>query len=386
LDSLGNIEWQKTYGGTEDSIGRTLQQTSDGGFIVAGETKSFGSGGYDFWVLKFNAKGKVQWQKVYGGPDDDRARSVQQTSDGGFVVTGYTYSFGAGKSDILVLKLDSLGNIEWQKTYGGEGDDRAPRIGQTADDGFIVLGFTDSFGAGKTDFWVLKLDSSGNIQWQKTYGTDAAEIGYSIVPASDGGFALTGWTGSWPRSDIVVMKLTESGDVQWKGAYGGGGMDHSFFIEQTRDGSFAVAGATNVFVSADRIPGKFQSDWWIFELAGARNIKWQKNYGGSSPEEAWCVRQTADGGFIAVGDTMSFGAGENDFWVMKLDANGGIGEECSIVEDSFISWNNFVPKISDTAVEGADADVTVKSVRVKGKKSSAIIKEQCFSPSDGKEK
>jgi hypothetical protein len=157
------VTWAKSYGGAKVDWAFSIQQTSDGGYIVAGETYSFGTGGWDFWVLKLNSSGSVVWQKTCGGADSEEAYSIHQTNDGGYIVAGETYSFGAGDysdSDFWVLKLNSDGTVSWQKRYGGEYWDEAHSIQQTSDSGYIVAGDTRSFGAGAADFWVLKLRDS----------------------------------------------------------------------------------------------------------------------------------------------------------------------------------------------------------------------------------
>jgi len=169
--------WAKAYGGNSwDSAFsvHSVRQTSDGGFIVAGYTDSFGAGSSDFWVLKLDADGNVSWQKTYGGSSYDHAESIQQTADGGYIVAGRTNSFGAGNYDLLVLKLDASGNVLWQKTYGGEQMDGAFSVQQTSDGGYIIGGMTESFNVESGDAWVLKLDGNGNVQWQKTYGGNRA--------------------------------------------------------------------------------------------------------------------------------------------------------------------------------------------------------------------
>jgi len=178
LDSNGSVEWQKTYGGTSYDEANSIAETSDNGFIVAGGTMSFGAGGYDYWVLKLDSNGSVEWQKTYGGSSDDYAFSIQETSDNGFIVAGRTESFGAGSGDSWVLKLDPNGNVTWQKTYGGSDSDSANSIAETSDNGFIVAGSSYSFGAGGADSWVLKLDSNGNIP-------DCDLIGETYVSAND---------------------------------------------------------------------------------------------------------------------------------------------------------------------------------------------------------
>ncbi len=203
LDANGNVVWQKTYGGADYDHAYSIQQTSDGGYIVAGETWSSWSFGAerngDAWVLKLDANGNVQWQKRYGGADSDIASFIQQTSDGGYIVAGRTDYFGAGDFDfdVWVLKLDANGNVQWQKRYGGPGWDWASSIQQTSDGGYIVAGYTDSFGAGYFDVWVLKLDASGNVQWAKTYGGADYDHANSIQQTSDGGYIVAGETYSF---------------------------------------------------------------------------------------------------------------------------------------------------------------------------------------------
>jgi uncharacterized delta-60 repeat protein len=182
LNSDGIVAWQKTYGGADWDEACSIQRTSDGGYIVAGRTYSFGAGNYDFWVLKLNSDGTVSYQKTYGGANWDWANSIYQTSDGGYIVAGGTQSFGAGGEDSWVLKLNSDGTVSWQKTYGGSSADRAYSIQQTSDGGYIVAGFTASFGAGSGDFWVLKLNSDGTIPFNPASG--AQMIDTSVVPAN----------------------------------------------------------------------------------------------------------------------------------------------------------------------------------------------------------
>ena len=165
--------WAQTYGCSGTDYACSIQQTSDGGFIVAGSTDSFGAGKADFWVLKLDESGNALWQKTYGGTDYDYASSIQQTPDGGYIVAGETESFGAGRADLWVLKLDESGNALWQKTYGGTDYDNAYSIQQTLDGGYIMAGYTGSFGAGSADFWVLKLDSSGLISDECPLGVDS---------------------------------------------------------------------------------------------------------------------------------------------------------------------------------------------------------------------
>jgi hypothetical protein len=216
LDGQGNVQWQKTYGGTSGDWAHAIAPTSDGGYVVAGWTWSFGAGNRDVWVLKLDGSGNVQWQKTYGGSNEDAAFAIAPTSDGGYVVAGWTGSFGAGSHDVWVLKLDGSGNVQWQKTYGGSNDDGATGIVPTSDGGYVVAGWTGSFGAGGDDVWVLKLDGQGNVQWQKTYGGSNDDGARAIAPTSDGGYVVAGWTWSFGTGahDVWVLKLEADGTVR----------------------------------------------------------------------------------------------------------------------------------------------------------------------------
>jgi hypothetical protein len=206
---------QKTYGGENLDEAHSIQQTSEGGYIVAGQTSSFGAGSDDFWVLKLDVTGNVTWQKTYGGQYSDEARSIQQTSGGGYIVAGETGSFGAGLENFWVLKLDVTGNVTWQKTYGGDILDEARSIQQTSEGGYIVAGWTLSFGAGDYDFWVLKLYSNGNVTWQKTYGGGGVDIAMSIQQTSSGDYIVAGQTWSFGAGDCDawVLKLDANGSI-----------------------------------------------------------------------------------------------------------------------------------------------------------------------------
>ncbi len=262
LDANGNVVWQKTYGNSDGEVAESIYQTSDTGYIVAGNTRSFGAGNNDFWVLKLNANGTVAWQKTYGGSGQDYARSIEQTSDGGYIVAGYTNSFGAGNNDFWVLKLDSSGAVQWQKTYGGSKQDYLRSIHQTSDGGYIAVGSTNSFGTGAWDIWVLKLDSNGTVQWQRTYGGSRHDYARYIQQTTDGGYIVAGDTLSFGAGfrDFCVLKLNSSGNIQWQKTYGGSRQDYARSIQQTSDGGYAVAGYTRSF-------GAENVDFWVLKLS-----------------------------------------------------------------------------------------------------------------------
>jgi len=215
LDSNGTWIWEKCYGGKDDDYAYSIQQTKDGGYAIAGYTYSCGAGDRDFWFLKLDSNGILLNQKTYGGSKKDYAECIQQTNDGGYIIAGSTNSFGAGDFDFWVLKIDYYGNIKWQKTYGGPKGDYAHSIQQTKDRGYIVAGSTRSFGKGKSDFWVIKLDANGNIEWERTYGGNKEETAWCIKQTKDGGYIVAGQTRSFGKGgyDIFILKLDSDGDI-----------------------------------------------------------------------------------------------------------------------------------------------------------------------------
>mgnify|MGYP000934265539 CR=1 FL=1 len=245
MDKIKDISWQKTFGGKDNDGASSIQQTTDGGYIVAGWTKSFGSGWKDVCILKLNSKGEIEWQKTFGAKDYDEANSIQQTADGGYIVAGDK------GGDVYILKLNSKGEIEWQKTFGGDGFDIATSIQQTTDGGYIAAGWTESFGSGEYDAYVLKLNSKGEVEWQKTFGGKDYDEANSIQQTTDGGYIVAGWTKSFGSggADVYILKLNSKGEVEWQKTFGGGDSDGAFSNLQTTDGGYIVAGWTWSFGS-----------------------------------------------------------------------------------------------------------------------------------------
>jgi hypothetical protein len=207
-------------------------QTSDGGYVPVGRTDSFGAGSWDFWLVKTDALGVMQWNRTYGGAHYDYAFSVVQTTDGGYAMAGYTQSFGAGSSDAWLVKTDSSGNVQWSRTYGGTDSDDAWSVVQTADGGYALAGQQRSLTtAGWYDFWLVKTDANGNMQWNKTYGRINWDIAYSVVQTKDGGYVLAGSTESPGAFDAWLVKTDENGNIQWNKTYGGPGrMKHGLWF------------------------------------------------------------------------------------------------------------------------------------------------------------
>jgi hypothetical protein len=308
-------EWVKTFGGSDWDSGSSVQQTSDGGFILVGTTTSFGAGGFDVWLIKTDADGNKLWEKTFGGIRDDRGHSVQQTSDGGFILLGWTESFDAREADVWLIKTDASGNIEWDRTFGGSDRDKGSSVQQTSDGGFILVGYTESFGAGWADVWLIKTDADGNKLWEKTFGGSGLDSGSSVQQTSDGGFILVGYTTSFGAGgfDVWLIKTDADGNKLWEKTFGGSGRDWGSSVQQTSDGGFILVGYTTSFGAGDV---------WLIKTDANGNKQWDRTFGGSDWDEGWSVQQTSDGGFIIVGWTWSFGAGGPDVWLIKTDANG----------------------------------------------------------------
>ena len=311
--------WSKTFGGTSRDWAFSVQQTSDGGYILAGETWSYGAGYSDFWLVKTDSDGKKEWDKTFGGTDRDKAESVQQTRDGGYIIAGETSSYGAGSEDFWLVKTDSSGNKEWDKTFGGTNDDVAYSVQQTSDDGYIIAGETSSYGAGYSDFWLLKTDSSGNKEWDKTFGGAKWDGAQSVQQTRDGGYILTGCAQSYGAGlcDFWLVKTDSSGNKEWDKTFGGTRQDSAKSVQQTDDGGYIFAGFTQSYDA-----GHYNEDFWLVKTDSNGNKAWDKTFRGSNDDRAESVQQTSDGGYILAGFTQSYGAGNKDFWLLKTDSDG----------------------------------------------------------------
>jgi outer membrane protein assembly factor BamE (lipoprotein component of BamABCDE complex) len=372
-DANGNRIWTKTYGGTNDDTAFSVQQTSDGGYIMAGYTYSFGAGYSDFFLIKTDANGNIQWAKTYGGTRWDYASSVQQTSDGGYIVAGGTYSFGAGwDDDIFLIKTDANGNIQWAKTYGGTYGDWAYSVQQTSDGGYIVAGYTASFGAGGGDIILIKTDANGNIQWAKTYGGTRWDYASSVQQTSDGGYIVAGGTYSFGAGwddDIFLIKTDANGNIQWAKTYGGASGDGAMSVQQTSDGGYIVANYTLSF-------GAGWLNIFLIKTDANGNVQWAKTYGGTVWDMPFSVQQTSDGGYIVAGATASFGAGSADIFLIKTDANGNIGS-CSIVQNVSPTVNTVSPTVNTPSPSVSSVSPTVYSVSPTVTSPTLTVSEPC---------
>src|SRR3972149_5400544 len=319
-NSFSQTTFQKTFGGTSDDWGFSVQQTTDGGYIITGTITSFGAGGQDVYLIKTDAGGNSLWTKTFGGITYDVGNSVRQTTDGGYIIAGTTYSFGVGNYDVYLIKTDANGNTLWTKTFGGTSSDEGYSAQQTTDGGFVITGYTGSFGAGNADVYLIKTDANGNTLWTKTFGRTNSDLGYSVQQTTDGGYVIAGLTDSFGAGlyDVYLIKTNGSGDTLWTKTFGGIGIDYGLSAQQTTDGGYVIAGVTQSF-------GAGIDDVYLIKTDGNGDTLWTKIFGGTDIDEGYSVQQTTDGGFVITGYTGSFGAGNADVYLIKTDANGNSG-------------------------------------------------------------
>jgi hypothetical protein len=332
--------FNKFYGGNSSDSTYAVQQTNDGGYILAGSTSSFGTSyNGDVLLIKTDAKGKQIWLRTFGGSEMDLAFSVQQTSDNGYIVAGQTQSYGEGYGDGWLIKIDAKGNNVWDTTFGGTGSDVLNDVQETSDGGYILAGYTESVADGGNyeggKAWLIKTDRKGKKIWEKTYAGKSSGIyqhknANAVQQTSDGGYIMAGYTtvahpsGTW-ADDAWLIKTDAKGKTIWNITFGGTGEDINDYaqdVQQTQDGGYIVAGRTNAFSVAE--PDTMATDKaWLVKIDTRGKKIWEKTYGGNKNDSANAVQQTEDGGYILAGKTFSFAEnGEADLWLIKTDDKG----------------------------------------------------------------
>ncbi|MCP4633362.1 MAG: T9SS type A sorting domain-containing protein [candidate division Zixibacteria bacterium] len=330
-DSTGVMIGSKIIGGVELDFGNSICETADSGFVIAGLTASYGAGYDDLYVIRTDQNGDTIWTRTYGGTHTDEGKCIRQSSDGGFIIVGSTYSFGAGRHDVYLLKIDSNGDTIWTRTYGGTEDDFGLSLDLVPNDGFIISGYTTSYGAGGMDIYLLRVDKDGDTLWTRTFGGFDNDRGFSVIRTDDGGYIVAGSTetygaGGW---DVYILKTNQNGDSLWAHTYGGANTDFVRCINECRDGGFILTGQTLSF-------GAGSSDVYVLKIDSDGDTLWTRTFGGANTDFGYGIQQTSAGNYIAVGGTTSFGAGADDVYLLKIE-----GEAC--LECNAICYTPRVP-------------------------------------------
>jgi hypothetical protein len=314
-DPIGNKLWEKAIGDSGNDYGVTIKPTSDGGFIIAGWTDSYGRGD-DVLLLKTDANGNKQWSTAFGGALEDRGMGVVQTNDGGYAICGWTYSAGTADRAIWLIKTNTTGSMTWNETFGGSDSDYGYGLVQSRDGGLVFTGAVASSPTiGDRDVALIKTDANGKQLFYKTYGGAKSDYGQEVVETSDGGFFITGWTWSFGAGDkdVYVVKTDGNGNKAWANTYGGLYAEHGYSGRQTSDGGYVVTGDTIV------TNGSYE-DAYVVKIDSTGSLLWNATLGGAKCDAGYSIKQTSDDGYIIAGETHSSGAGSGDLYLVKFGA------------------------------------------------------------------
>lgn len=321
--SYPQITFQKTFGGSATDYAYTLTQTTGEGYILAGYTESFGEGSRDVYLIRTDQQGNMLWSKTIGNSNTDYAWAIAQTADGGFIIGAHTESFGQGGHDVNLIRTNPQGEVIWSKTYGGASADGAYSLQPAFDGGFIVAAHTSSYGEGQHEIYLLRTDADGEVLWAKTYGNTGGDFLRAIDLTPDLGFIMVAETYSFGagNADIYVIRTDMNGDTLWTRTFGGAGDDFGYSVRLTSDQAYIIAGHSRSF-------GQGQLDALLMKIDDHGEILWAKTYGGLDEDFAYSVEPTVDGGYIMTGGTKSFATGGfcdvlcNDVYLIKTDENG----------------------------------------------------------------
>lgn len=319
VDEMGEEMWREYMGGEDFDWANDLIETRDGNYVVAGYTREAETSKSNAWVFQLNRHGELMWSHIFGGEKSDEAKAVIQTSDGGFAVAGFSFSYAKGQSDIWMLRLNAVGDEIWQETYGGTGTEQAYSIIETKDEGFLLGGFQTYGKTNKADMLLVKVDRKGKGLWRKPIQAVGNDVVESVVETPEGDYLAAGWAYSNANKslDAKVVKVSPGGKILWEQSYGGKGKDAVYDIIRTPDNAYVMAGQTGSFNNS--------SDFWILKLKGDGKTIWQKRTNGDKNDWAHAVALAKDGGYVVVGGTKSYATKGSDMCLLKTDSRGNFG-------------------------------------------------------------
>lgn len=426
---LGELDFVKTFGGSDEDDAVSIVQANDGAYVILGSTKSTdgdlaGRTGNDsdYWLLKLSETGEKLWSKTYGGSDSDVATSIVNTSDGGYILTGYSESsdgditINAGFQDYWVVKVDASGTMQWQKSFGFPGQDQAYKVLETSEGNYFVSGYfdigacdpdpdilcpgNDLQGGGQTtrsargarhgvgEYWGILMDANGTKIWRRYFGGSNNDRSYDAAQTNDGGFLITGASESFDFDitddkgtyDFWAVRLSASGEKLWTKSFGGSEIDIGYALTKTQDGNYIMVGDTRS-MDGDVSMNNGNADAWVVKFDDNGAILWEKSFGGSEFDSARGIRQMANGSFVISGSSrsangdLSSNNGQNDIWIFIIDANGNMtyqtsigGANLDLGNDAIYTFNDEIVAIGNT--ESNDGDITTN----RGTKDLVVIK------------
>lgn len=350
-NSNGIEAWNKTFGGVSLDQFFSIKETYDNGYIVTGTTKSYGAGDHDVWLIKTDSNGNELWNKTFGGSGYDFGQSVQQTTDDGYVITG-SKNHGYGSGELWLIKTDNNGIMEWDKTFDASGQDIGNSVQQTSDGGYIIGG-EKALSASSKDLWVIKTDSHGNELWNVSFDGGGKDVCNSIQQTSDGGYIITGNKNLYSSGEdyLWLIKINSVGVKQWDKTFGGGGIDYGMSVVQTSDGGFILTGSNG------------SDDLWIIKTDENGDETWSESFGEGSSDKGFSIIQTEDDRYVCLGFTESYGSGGRDVWLIKLIAqSSGNGNIIFVDDDASPGW--YDASHVRTIQEGIDIASNGDTIRV----------------------
>jgi len=338
-NSSGDTVWTKTFGGVNDENSSCVHQTGNGDYIIFGETDSFDPVYWKAWLIKTNQSGDTSWTKLIGENRHYFIQSGLVLFSGNLVFVGYTKESGAGEEDIWIVNTDEYGDTLWTETFGGSGNDLSSTIQQTNDGGFIISASTNSFGAGNYDAWLIRTDFKGDTLWTKTYGGTDTDHASDVKQTDDNGFIIVGSTRSFGHAnnynDIWLIRTDFKGDTLWTKTFGGDLSDGALSVQQTEDGGFLIAGSLGIDL--------FNRDIWLIKTDSSGDSLWTRTLGGPNWDIARSMEPTSDGGYILCGDFYSAGTNNYEIWLLKTepDPNSVELEYINSSQGTFILKQNY---------------------------------------------